>query len=164
MHTNCVGLTGEEIKKLRAEMGLSRNQLAEQLGISPRSLEQIELGRKVSPPVGKLARLILVPIFVPVAQKEQESVDMDGEDLLMVRRELGFSREEMAEKLGISTQALIGMEQDKIAIPTTIEKFALLLQKFCSAEGKSKMELWRMLLDEKEKHRMMREYRERSSF
>jgi transcriptional regulator with XRE-family HTH domain len=102
---------GERIQKLRERLCLSRNELAELLGISYRQLYNAEIGSSV-PPVGCFHSLDLL-------EAKADDLDLDFQidcnpGLIMgIRMALSLTQKDLSSLLGATKSSVCNWEQGK---------------------------------------------------
>ncbi|GAW91714.1 helix-turn-helix domain-containing protein [Calderihabitans maritimus] len=100
---------GAKIRELRKEQGLTLNELAARIGISPSFLSAVERGQKKPsiPMVKKISEGLKVSAYYLLSENSLQDV---GEKLRFVREGRGLSLEELAKMSGVGQETIRAIE------------------------------------------------------
>jgi transcriptional regulator with XRE-family HTH domain len=126
-------MLGVRIRSARNQAGLNLKETAQQMGVSPATLNDYELGQQEAglPELEAMARIFAVPISYFWANGLLKTPDrkykaaqaisirrkMLGAQLRQARQEAGHNQEALAEVLGCPVERLADYELGKISIP-----------------------------------------------
>lgn len=126
-------MLGVRIRSARNQAGLNLKETAQQMGISPTTLNDYELGQQEAglPELEAMARIFMVPVsyfwsngLLKIPDREYKAAQaisirrkMLGVQMRQARQEAGHSQEALAEVLGCPVERLADYELGKISIP-----------------------------------------------
>ncbi len=120
-----VGTTGDKIRALRKNKGLSLDELGTLTGLSPTYISEVERGEKVASisALRSITEVFQIPISLFIGNKRKQSVV--GQKLKNARLNRGMTQKELSVMTGLSTAMITHLENGKVqASLDSIEKIS----------------------------------------